>query len=174
MVSFWHTKSLKKSKCVKIFKFHFFLGEYFKCWCLLRNWKLQKRTVSCTLNLKSKYRASSVQVKFEKTISMSYLNHCLITPWMSMLNAAICTQISIISRVILKLHTQDEALVSCSRVLSTFTSKEHCLFCGRFITDSEKQVKPGIIQGYTVMFQNFLQCTFLKRWPHPKEVIDDT
>ena len=38
--------------------------------------------------------------------------------------------------------------------ISTFTFKEHCLFCGRFITDSEKRVKAGVIQVRTVMFQN--------------------
>lgn len=58
----------------------------------------------------------------------------------------------------LKLNTRDEEQADCSRVLrsdtSTFTFKEHCLFCGCFITDSEKRVKSSVIQVRTLMFQN--------------------
>lgn len=39
--------------------------------------------------------------------------------------------------------------ISCNRLLrsdiSTFAFKEHCLFCGRFITDSEKRLKSGVV-----------------------------
>lgn len=58
----------------------------------------------------------------------------------------------------LKLNTRDEEQADCSRVLwsdtSTFTFKEHCLFCSCFITDSEKRVKSSVIQVRTLMFQN--------------------
>lgn len=57
----------------------------------------------------------------------------------------------------LKLSTQDEAQVSCSRELRsnipTFLFTEQCLFCGRFFTDREKRDKSGVIQVRTVMFQ---------------------